>query len=218
MQTLNILFAVLLVGLLAVLRRSQRVHFSLLVELNILVYLVMLYGEVISFEWWGLNSEAKQLNVLTVLHVLNIHMELILVPMNSSHRADCFDTWLIFLWPMVLLWMVGLNGQMFWLFCMFWTFIWSWSWYQWTHLIVLIILIPGSFFYDQWFLQSNSASRQTWPCLGWSLLAAGEAWSSWLVMIFALGGGTPSFGWTLIKSNFSDIAHESNVLPDLSAT
>ena len=26
-------------------------HFSLLVELNILVYLVMLYGEVISSEW-----------------------------------------------------------------------------------------------------------------------------------------------------------------------
>ena len=38
-----------LVGLSAVLRRSQRVHFSLLVEHFSL--LVMLYGEVISFEW-----------------------------------------------------------------------------------------------------------------------------------------------------------------------
>ena len=51
------MFGVPLVGLSAVLRRSQKVHFSLLVEMNTLVYLVMLYGEVISFErgfWTGI--------------------------------------------------------------------------------------------------------------------------------------------------------------------
>ena len=29
--------------------------------------------------------------------------------------------------------------------------VWDWSWYHWTHLIMLIILIPGSFSYDWWF-------------------------------------------------------------------
>ena len=47
------------------------------------------------------------------------------------------------------------------------------------------------------------------------LLAAVEAQSAWLVMILALGGGTPSLGQSLIKSNFSDVAHESSVLPEL---
>ena len=50
-----------------------------------------------------LNGGAEWSNVLAILHVLNIHMELILVPMNSFHHADHFDTWLIFLRPMVLL-------------------------------------------------------------------------------------------------------------------
>ena len=50
----------------------------------------------------GLNGGAEWLNILAILHVLNIHMELILVPMNSA-CADHFDTWLIFLQPMVLL-------------------------------------------------------------------------------------------------------------------
>ena len=50
----------------------------------------------------SLNGGAERSYILAVLHVLNIHMELILVPMNSSHHANCFDTWLIVLWPMVL--------------------------------------------------------------------------------------------------------------------
>ena len=37
------------------------------------------------------------LNILAILHVLNVHMELILVPMNSACHADHFDTWLVFL-------------------------------------------------------------------------------------------------------------------------
>ena len=49
-------------------------------------------------------------------------------------------------------------------------------------------------------------------------LVVGDALSTWLVIFFALGGGTPSLGWSLIRSNLSDVAHESNVLPDLSAT
>ena len=51
----------------------------------------------------GVECGAERSNVLAVLHVLNVHMELVLVPMNSFHHADHFDTWLIFLRPMVLL-------------------------------------------------------------------------------------------------------------------
>ena len=45
----------------------------------------------------GVERGAERSNVLAVLHVLNVHMELVLVPMNSFHHADHFDTWLIFL-------------------------------------------------------------------------------------------------------------------------
>ena len=47
-------------------------------------------------------------------------------------------------------------------------------------------------------------------------LVVGDALSAWLVMIFTLRGGTPSLGWSLIRSNLSDVAHGSNVLLDLS--
>ena len=65
-----------------------------------------------SYLFWmvGLNGEAEQSNILAILHILNIDMGLILVPINSSHCADHFNTWLIFLQPTVLLWMVGLHG------------------------------------------------------------------------------------------------------------
>ena len=185
---------------------------------------------------------------------------------------DCFDTWIIFLWPMVLLWMVGLNGQMLWPFCMFWTFIWSWSsvpinsshhadhfdtwlislqptvllWMvglksgaEQLNILAVLHIFEHSYGAD---LGTNELSLSCWSfqylahfsmtdgsctvlcissnmTLPWvMLLAAGEAQSAWLVMIFALGGGTPSLGQSLIKSNLSDVAHESNVLPDLSVT
>ena len=44
-----------------------------------------------------LNGGAEWSNILVILQILNVHMELILVPMNSFHHTDCFDTWLIFL-------------------------------------------------------------------------------------------------------------------------
>ena len=44
-----------------------------------------------------LNSGAEQSNVLAILHILNVHMELILGAMNSACHADHFDTWLNFL-------------------------------------------------------------------------------------------------------------------------
>ena len=77
--------------------------FPLLVELNTLVYLVMLYREAISFEqgsWMGiwtgfLNGAIRGLNGGCTGCS---HMGLILVPLNSSHHADHFDTWLAFLW------------------------------------------------------------------------------------------------------------------------
>ena len=82
---------------------------SWLVMLIILIPGSFLYDQWFFFEWWGwmvghewLNGRSEWLNVLAILHVLNIHMELILVPMNSAHHADCFDTWLVFLWLMVL--------------------------------------------------------------------------------------------------------------------
>ena len=133
--------------------------------------------------WMVLNSGVEWLNVL---NVLNIHMGLILVPLNSGCHADHFDTWLIFLWPTVLLWMVGLNGQMFWPFCMFWMFIWSWSWYQWTCLVMLIILIPGSFLYNQQFLHStlhlikhNLALGDPFGCRWSSICLAGNDLCPW---------------------------------------
>ena len=75
-----------LVGLLAVLRISQRVHFSLLVELNNSVYLVMLYGEVISSEWdfkGNLNGTIRGLN--------GAHM-------GQSYGVDFCITALILVW------------------------------------------------------------------------------------------------------------------------
>ena len=44
-------------------------------------------------EW--LNGRSEQSNILAILHVLNVHMGLVLVPMNSAHHAGHFDTWLI---------------------------------------------------------------------------------------------------------------------------
>ena len=86
-----------------------------------------------------------------------------------------------------------------------------------------LILSCWSFWYLAHFSMTNGSctvlcisSNMTLPWV--ILLAAGEAQSAWLVMIFALGGGTPSPGRSLIKSNLSDVAHESNVLPALSAT
>ena len=60
------------------------------------------------------------------------------------------------------------------------------------------------------------SSNITFPLV--TQLVVGDALSAWLVIIFTLGGGTPSLGQSLIRSNFNDVAHESNVLPDLSAT
>ena len=83
---------------------SGLLQFSLLVELNILVYLAMLHSEVISSEWgscmglngeWGhmgLNGEWGQMGV-----EWGSHMGLILVPYDLACHADHFDICLVFL-------------------------------------------------------------------------------------------------------------------------
>ena len=146
------------------------------------------------------------------------HTGLILVPLNSSRCADCFDIWLVFLWPMVLFWMGILNGSSDWGHMRL-----EWGPYGVDLGTIELILSCWSFWYLAHFSMTDSSllnglvrgltngtctvlcisSNTTLPWV--TLLAAGEVWSAWLVMIFALGGGTPSLGQSLIKSNLHDV-------------
>ena len=46
-------------------------------------------------EW--LNGRSEWWSGLAIQHVMSIHIDQILVPMNSACHAGHFDTWLIFL-------------------------------------------------------------------------------------------------------------------------
>ena len=62
----------------------------------------LLNGAPVQGLWtWVLNGAVRGLNGA----IQGGLMGLILVPLNSSHCADRFDIWLIFLWLMVLFWM-----------------------------------------------------------------------------------------------------------------
>ena len=134
------------------------------------------------------------------------HMGLILVPLNGGSLSWSFWYLIILIpssfsydWRFSFEWgscMGILNGgseqghmRLEWgpgILWGFWTgqsygaVIWSWFWYHWIQLIMLIILIPSSFF-DTWLIFLGavwgtdgscivlciSASHQTQPCLGW---------------------------------------------------